>query len=211
MQRVSSSAKNEANNQELSRNMSQLNEHLTVLNNELASQEGVLESKVSQLDVRLKKWAVSLGEKLTSYNRRLSILEYEQPVKALFEGMAYHWRDWSVARVEDYLYIWSDAIVLRLYDKTHVFFSFFLNGKHVTMYPDSLAKTYPKYDGHLLKSLKGVRSHIETTGSTSRALFPPGTAKMSPSRLIFSNWSLFSVKDGELAIQNSKEEKTVAC
>ena len=54
--------------------------------------------------------------------------------KEVMAGRAYHWRDWSIARGRDCLYIWSDAAALELSNGSNGWFRFILDGKLATMY-----------------------------------------------------------------------------
>lgn len=49
-------------------------------------------------------------------------------------GKPYHWRDWSVVRGRDCLYLWSDAAALELSNGSNGWFRFILDGKLATMY-----------------------------------------------------------------------------
>ncbi|XP_075923722.1 E3 ubiquitin-protein ligase HECTD1 isoform X2 [Petromyzon marinus] len=64
--------------------------------------------------------------------------EKESPLhedaKELVQGKPFHWRDWSVVRGRDCLYIWSDAAALELSNGSNGWFRFILDGKLATMY-----------------------------------------------------------------------------
>lgn len=128
----------------------------------------------------------------------------DEIVKELVAGRPYHWRDWCVARGRDCLYIWSDAAALELSNGSNGWFRFILDGKLATMYssgsPEGGADS-SENRGEFLEKLQRARSQIKT-GTPSQALFPTGTTYTS-ARLTVGNWSLSSVKDGELIIQNS--------
>merc|ERR1711974_438575 len=54
---------------------------------------------------------------------------------------AYSWRDWSIARGRDCLYIWSDACALELSNGSNGWFRFILDGKLATMYSHGSPET----------------------------------------------------------------------
>lgn len=54
--------------------------------------------------------------------------------KEILQGRAYHWRDWSVCRGRDCLYVWSDSAALELSNGSNGWFRFILDGKLATMY-----------------------------------------------------------------------------
>ncbi|KAG9480959.1 hypothetical protein GDO78_010299 [Eleutherodactylus coqui] len=60
--------------------------------------------------------------------------EPQEDAKELQQGRPYHWRDWSVIRGRDCLYIWSDAAALELSNGSNGWFRFILDGKLATMY-----------------------------------------------------------------------------
>lgn len=57
-----------------------------------------------------------------------------EDAKEILAGKAYHWRDWSICRGRDCLYIWSDAAALELSNGSNGWFRFILDGKLATMY-----------------------------------------------------------------------------
>ena len=58
----------------------------------------------------------------------------KEPVRDIVSGKGYTWRDWSIARGRDCLYIWSDAAALELSNGSNGWFRFILDGKLATMY-----------------------------------------------------------------------------
>jgi len=62
------------------------------------------------------------------------LLEDLSRTKELVAGRPYHWREWSIARGRDCLYIWSDAAALELSNGSNGWFRFILDGKLATMY-----------------------------------------------------------------------------
>lgn len=57
-----------------------------------------------------------------------------EDAKEILPGRAYHWRDWSICRGRDCLYLWSDAAALELSNGSNGWFRFILDGKLATMY-----------------------------------------------------------------------------
>lgn len=58
----------------------------------------------------------------------------QEDAKEIQQGKPYHWRDWSIIRGRDCLYIWSDAAALELSNGSNGWFRFILDGKLATMY-----------------------------------------------------------------------------
>lgn len=125
-------------------------------------------------------------------------------VKELVAGRPYHWRDWCIARGRDCLYIWSDAAALELSNGSNGWFRFILDGKLATMYSSGSPEggsDSSENRGEFLDKLQRVRTQIKP-GTISQPVFPTGF-KDAAVRLTVGNWSLSSVRDGELVIQNS--------
>lgn len=57
-----------------------------------------------------------------------------EDAKEILPGKAYHWRDWSICRGRDCLYVWSDSAALELSNGSNGWFRFILDGKLATMY-----------------------------------------------------------------------------
>lgn len=57
-----------------------------------------------------------------------------EDAKEILPGKAYHWKDWSICRGRDCLYLWSDAAALELSNGSNGWFRFILDGKLATMY-----------------------------------------------------------------------------
>lgn len=57
-----------------------------------------------------------------------------EDAKDILAGKAYHWRDWSICRGRDCLYVWSDSAALELSNGSNGWFRFILDGKLATMY-----------------------------------------------------------------------------
>lgn len=60
--------------------------------------------------------------------------ENAEDAKEILQGKAYHWRDWSICRGRDCLYVWSDSAALELSNGSNGWFRFILDGKLATMY-----------------------------------------------------------------------------
>lgn len=57
-----------------------------------------------------------------------------EDAKEILQGKAYHWREWSICRGRDCLYVWSDSAALELSNGSNGWFRFILDGKLATMY-----------------------------------------------------------------------------
>lgn len=74
----------------------------------------------------------------------------QDDAKEILPGRAYHWKDWSICRGRDCLYVWSDSAALELSNGSNGWFRFILDGKLATMYSsgspengnDSMGKEY---------------------------------------------------------------------
>lgn len=60
--------------------------------------------------------------------------EAQEDAREVQQGKPYHWKDWSIIRGRDCLYIWSDAAALELSNGSNGWFRFILDGKLATMY-----------------------------------------------------------------------------
>lgn len=58
----------------------------------------------------------------------------QEDAREVLQGKPYHWKDWSIIRGRDCLYIWSDAAALELSNGSNGWFRFILDGKLATMY-----------------------------------------------------------------------------
>lgn len=136
-----------------------------------------------------------------------------EDAKEILPGKAYHWRDWSICRGRDCLYIWSDAAALELSNGSNGWFRFILDGKLATMYssgsPEGGADTSGKSRaadsltteenrGEFLEKLQRARSAVRCVNNSTPLLSKPGAT-----RLVVGNWSLTSRKDAEIHIHNS--------
>lgn len=136
-----------------------------------------------------------------------------EDAKEILPGKAYHWRDWSICRGRDCLYLWSDAAALELSNGSNGWFRFILDGKLATMYssgsPEGGADTTGKgraadsltteeNRGEFLEKLQRARAAVRVTNNSIPILSKPG-----PTRLVVGNWSLISKKEAEIHIHNS--------
>ncbi|XP_072283710.1 E3 ubiquitin-protein ligase HECTD1 isoform X3 [Pyxicephalus adspersus] len=127
--------------------------------------------------------------------------EPQEDAKELQQGRPYHWRDWSVIRGRDCLYIWSDAAALELSNGSNGWFRFILDGKLATMYSSGSPEggsDSSESRSEFLEKLQRARSQVKPSTSSQPILSTPG-----PSKLTVGNWSLTCLKDGEIAIHNS--------
>lgn len=70
---------------------------------------------------------------LKNYEEKLKD-DSAEDAKEILQGKAYHWRDWSICRGRDCLYVWSDWAALELSNGSNGWFRFILDGKLATMY-----------------------------------------------------------------------------
>ncbi|XP_058018180.1 E3 ubiquitin-protein ligase HECTD1 isoform X8 [Ahaetulla prasina] len=142
--------------------------------------------------------------------------EPQEDAKELQQGKPYHWRDWSIIRGRDCLYIWSDAAALELSNGSNGWFRFILDGKLATMYSSGSpeggsdssgiaslnSKGCKQVEGEsrseFLEKLQRARSQVKPSTTSQPILSAPG-----PSKLTVGNWSLTCLKEGEIAIHNS--------
>ncbi|XP_015270685.1 PREDICTED: E3 ubiquitin-protein ligase HECTD1 isoform X8 [Gekko japonicus] len=142
--------------------------------------------------------------------------EPQEDAKELQQGKPYHWRDWSIIRGRDCLYIWSDAAALELSNGSNGWFRFILDGKLATMYSSGSpeggsdssgiaslnSKGCKQVEGEsrseFLEKLQRARSQVKASTTSQPILSTPG-----PSKLTVGNWSLTCLKEGEIAIHNS--------
>ncbi|KAM6394264.1 E3 ubiquitin-protein ligase HECTD1 isoform 13-T13 [Pluvialis apricaria] len=142
--------------------------------------------------------------------------EPQEDAKELQQGKPYHWRDWSIIRGRDCLYIWSDAAALELSNGSNGWFRFILDGKLATMYSSGSpeggsdssgigllnSKGCKQVEGEsrseFLEKLQRARSQVKPSTTSQPILSAPG-----PTKLTVGNWSLTCLKEGEIAIHNS--------
>ncbi|XP_035948999.2 E3 ubiquitin-protein ligase HECTD1 isoform X9 [Halichoerus grypus] len=127
--------------------------------------------------------------------------EPQEDAKELQQGKPYHWRDWSVIRGRDCLYIWSDAAALELSNGSNGWFRFILDGKLATMYSSGSPEggsDSSESRSEFLEKLQRARGQVKPSTSSQPILSAPG-----PTKLTVGNWSLTCLKEGEIAIHNS--------
>ncbi|XP_068802506.1 E3 ubiquitin-protein ligase HECTD1 isoform X6 [Struthio camelus] len=127
--------------------------------------------------------------------------EPQEDAKELQQGKPYHWRDWSIIRGRDCLYIWSDAAALELSNGSNGWFRFILDGKLATMYSSGSPEggsDSSESRSEFLEKLQRARSQVKPSTTSQPILSAPG-----PAKLTVGNWSLTCLKEGEIAIHNS--------
>lgn len=153
----------------------------------------------------------------------------QEDAREIQQGKPYHWKDWSIIRGRDCLYIWSDAAALELSNGSNGWFRFILDGKLATMYSSgspeggsdssgSSGSRGPPADGRLssgrlILSLSSPpaesRSEFLEKLQRARSQVKPVTSSqpilsnVAPTKLTVGNWSLTCLKEGEIAIHNS--------
>uniref|UniRef100_A0A1L8DSR6 E3 ubiquitin-protein ligase n=2 Tax=Nyssomyia neivai TaxID=330878 RepID=A0A1L8DSR6_9DIPT len=128
-----------------------------------------------------------------------SVLE---DAKEILPGKAYHWRDWSICRGRDCLYVWSDSAALELSNGSNGWFRFILDGKLATMYSSGSPENgsdSSENRGEFLEKLQRARAAVRQ-GSISQPILSTSTA----ARLMVGNWVLQNQKDNQLHIHNSE-------
>ncbi|GCB66518.1 hypothetical protein scyTo_0015007 [Scyliorhinus torazame] len=127
--------------------------------------------------------------------------EPQEDAKEIQQGKPYHWRDWSIIRGRDCLYIWSDAAALELSNGSNGWFRFILDGKLATMYSSGSPEggsDSSESRSEFLEKLQRARSQVKPVTTSQPILTAPG-----PTKLTVGNWSLTCLKEGEIAIHNS--------
>lgn len=119
----------------------------------------------------------------------------------ILQGKPYHWKDWSMVRGRDCLYLWSDAAALELSNGSNGWFRFILDSKLATMYSSGSPEggsDSSENRGEFLEKLQRAKSQIKP-GVPSQ----PIMSAVSASRIVVGNWTITCKKEGELQIQNS--------
>ncbi|XP_070972552.1 E3 ubiquitin-protein ligase HECTD1 isoform X12 [Oncorhynchus clarkii lewisi] len=127
--------------------------------------------------------------------------EPQEEAKDVQQGKPYHWRDWSVIRGRDCLYIWSDAAALELSNGSNGWFRFILDGKLATMYSSGSPEggsDSSESRSEFLEKLQRARSQVKPVTASQ-----PILSALGPTKLTVGNWSLTCLKEGEIAIHNS--------
>uniref|UniRef100_A0A3Q3FE88 E3 ubiquitin-protein ligase n=1 Tax=Kryptolebias marmoratus TaxID=37003 RepID=A0A3Q3FE88_KRYMA len=123
--------------------------------------------------------------------------EKQEDAKEIQQGKPYHWKDWSIIRGRDCLYIWSDAAALELSNGSNGWFRFILDGKLATMY-SSGSPEGGSDSSEFLEKLQRARSQVKPVTASQ-----PILSIVGPTKLTVGNWSLTCLKEGEIAIHNS--------
>ncbi|XP_058255059.1 E3 ubiquitin-protein ligase HECTD1 isoform X6 [Hemibagrus wyckioides] len=127
--------------------------------------------------------------------------EPQEDAKEIQQGKPYHWRDWSIIRGRDCLYIWSDAAALELSNGSNGWFRFILDGKLATMYSSGSPEggsDSSESRSEFLEKLQRARSQVKPVTASQ-----PILSTVGPTKLSVGNWSLTCLKEGEIAIHNS--------
>ncbi|XP_052000987.1 E3 ubiquitin-protein ligase HECTD1 isoform X9 [Xyrauchen texanus] len=127
--------------------------------------------------------------------------EPQEDAKDVQQGKPYHWRDWSIIRGRDCLYIWSDAAALELSNGSNGWFRFILDGKLATMYSSGSPEggsDSSESRSEFLEKLQRARSQVKPVTASQPILSTQG-----PTKLTVGNWSLTCLKESEIAIHNS--------
>ncbi|XP_056283269.1 E3 ubiquitin-protein ligase HECTD1 isoform X9 [Pseudoliparis swirei] len=127
--------------------------------------------------------------------------EAQEDAREVQQGKPYHWKDWSIIRGRDCLYIWSDAAALELSNGSNGWFRFILDGKLATMYSSGSPEggsDSSESRSEFLEKLQRARGQVKPVTCSQ-----PILSVVGPSKLTVGNWSLTCLKDGELAIHNS--------
>ncbi|XP_058454046.1 E3 ubiquitin-protein ligase Ufd4 isoform X2 [Malaya genurostris] len=125
-----------------------------------------------------------------------------EDAKEILPGKAYHWRDWSICRGRDCLYVWSDSAALELSNGSNGWFRFILDGKLATMYSSGSPENgsdSSENRGEFLEKLQRARGAVRQ-GTVSQ----PILSIPSLSRIVVGNWVLQSQKEHQLHINNSE-------
>ena len=70
--------------------------------------------------------------------------QQKEDAKEIVVGKGYTWKDWSLVRGRDCLYIWSEAAALELSNVSNGWFSFILDGKLATLPTENWAIHYTR-------------------------------------------------------------------
>ncbi|XP_017857411.1 PREDICTED: E3 ubiquitin-protein ligase HECTD1 [Drosophila arizonae] len=125
-----------------------------------------------------------------------------EDAKEILQGKPYHWRDWSICRGRDCLYVWSDSAALELSNGSNGWFRFILDGKLATMYSSGSPENgndSSENRGEFLEKLVRARSSV-SPGTPSQPILP----NVCVLRLVVGNWVLQSHKPNQLQIHNTE-------
>ncbi|XP_030384649.1 E3 ubiquitin-protein ligase Ufd4 [Scaptodrosophila lebanonensis] len=125
-----------------------------------------------------------------------------EDAKEILQGKPYHWREWSICRGRDCLYVWSDSAALELSNGSNGWFRFILDGKLATMYSSGSPENgndSSENRGEFLEKLVRARSCV-SPGTQSQPILPT----VCVLRLVVGNWVLQSHKPNQLQIHNTE-------
>ncbi|KAH8410654.1 hypothetical protein KR009_011091 [Drosophila setifemur] len=125
-----------------------------------------------------------------------------EDAKEILQGKPYHWREWSICRGRDCLYVWSDSVALELSNGSNGWFRFIIDGKLATMYSSGSPENgndSSENRGEFLEKLMRARSCV-IPGMVSQPILPIPSAL----RLVVGNWVLQSHKTNQLQIHNTE-------
>lgn len=126
----------------------------------------------------------------------------KEDAKEILPGRGYTWRDWSIARGRDCLYVWSDAAALELSNGSNGWFRYILDGKLATMYSSGSPEggsDSSENRGEFLEKLQRARASVKPPSNTS----PIFTKTTEDVVISVGNWNISCKKDGELTVVNS--------
>ena len=126
----------------------------------------------------------------------------DHSITEIVAGRAYHWKEWSLARGRDCLYLWSDAAALELSNGSNGWFRFILDNKLSTMYSSGSPEggsDNSENRGEFLEKLQRARSSVKPSHG-SVELFRSGASEAT---IVVGNWILSCSKPSELHIVNS--------
>ncbi|XP_055386638.1 E3 ubiquitin-protein ligase Ufd4 isoform X2 [Condylostylus longicornis] len=138
-----------------------------------------------------------------------------EDAKEILPGKAYHWREWSICRGRDCLYVWSDSAALELSNGSNGWFRFILDGKLATMYssgsPENGNDSSGKGRGMDSVSSEENRGEFLEKLQRARSAVRPGTSSQpilsivsQTHRLVVGNWVLQSQNENQLHVHNTE-------
>ncbi|XP_055386641.1 E3 ubiquitin-protein ligase Ufd4 isoform X5 [Condylostylus longicornis] len=126
-----------------------------------------------------------------------------EDAKEILPGKAYHWREWSICRGRDCLYVWSDSAALELSNGSNGWFRFILDGKLATMYSSGSPENgndSSENRGEFLEKLQRARSAVRP-GTSSQPIL---SIVSQTHRLVVGNWVLQSQNENQLHVHNTE-------
>ncbi|EDW86666.2 uncharacterized protein Dwil_GK23521 [Drosophila willistoni] len=138
----------------------------------------------------------------SSTKRSASLYESIEDAKEILQGKPYHWREWSICRGRDCLYVWSESAALELSNGSNGWFRFILDSKLATMYSSGSPENgndSSENRGEFLEKLLRARSSV-SPGMISQPILPTASVL----RLVVGNWVLQSHKPNQLQIHNTE-------